>query len=246
MFSLITRIKALLKNKILWLSLGLISFLSGTIYLLYFTDLFILKEIRVLNNKKVSEKEVITLTGLKGGERLFSISAKELRKKILINPKIEEVIIVRHLPYTLEIKIKEREPLAIITQNNKGYLIDKKGVIIDTILPEDYQFYPVVEIKNEDFKEKFLNFLYWLKHHKNYLPVFENLSKVILDETKIILITKNNIKIYFPLVSEKDWTYFYKNLDKIMAYLYEKELIDKVELIRLDYPLGAALIKFRS
>lgn len=31
-----------------------------------------------------------------------------------------------------------------------------------------------------------------------------------------------------------------------MAYLYEKELIEKVELIRLDYPLGSALIKFRS
>jgi len=246
MFSLIKKTKNLLKSKLLWFSVSLISVFSGIVYLLYFTDLFILKEIKVLNNKKVTEKEVIALTGLKGGERLFSIPVKKIKKRILLNPKIKDVTIVKHLPYTLEIRIEEREPLAIITINNKGYLIDKDGIVIDTISPEDYQFYPEVEIKNEEFKEKFLSFLDWLKNYKNYLPVYENLAKVILEEDKIIFITKNQIKIYFPLISEKDWTYFYKNLDKIMAYLYEKELIDKVELIRLDYPLGSALIKFRS
>lgn len=219
---------------------------SAIIYLLYFTNLFLLKEIKVVNNKKVREDEIIALTGLKGGEKLFSIPLNEIRRKILLNPKIEEVTIVRRLPYTLEIKIKEREPLAIITQNNKGYLIDKNGVIIDTISPEDYQFYPVIEIKNEEFKNKFLSFLVWLKGCKNYLPVYENLAKVTLEENKLILVTKNNIEIYFPLFSEKDWTYFYKILDKIMTYLYEKELIEKVELIRLDYPLGSALIKFKG
>jgi len=246
MLSVIKKFINLLKNKILWLSLSPIFIIIGIIYLLYFTDLFVLKEIKVLNNKKISENEIIKLTGLKGGERLFSIPVKKIQKRILTNTKIEKVVIVKRLPYTLEIRVKEREPLAIVTKNNKGYLIDKNGVIIDTILPEDYQFYPVVEFKNKEFKDKFLNFLVWLKTHKNYLPVYENLAKIVLDENKIIFTTKNNIKIYFPLISEKDWTYFYKNLDKIMAYLYEKELIEKVELIRLDYPLGSALIKFRG
>ena len=246
MLSVIKKFINLLKNKILWLSLSLIFIIIGIIYLLYFTDLFVLKEIKVLNNKKISENEIIKLTGLKGGERLFSIPVKKIQKRILTNTKIEKVVIIKRLPYTLEIRVKEREPLAIVTKNNKGFLIDKNGVIIDTILPEDYQFYPVIELKNKEFKDKFLNFLVWLKTHKNYLPVYENLAKIVLDENKIIFTTKNNIKIYFPLISEKDWTYFYKNLDKIMAYLYEKELIEKVELIRLDYPLGSALIKFRG
>ena len=239
-------IKNLVKNKHFWFILSTISAFAGIVYLLYFTDLFILKEIKVLNNKKVTEREIIELTGLKGGERLFSIPINKIKERILLNPKIEEVVIVRHLPCALEIKIKEKEPLAIITQNNRGYLIDRKGVIIEPILPEDYQFYPVVEIKNEEFKEKFLNFLVWLKNQKNYLPVYENLATVTLEEDKLIFVTKNGIKIYFPLISEKDWTYFYKNLDKIMAYLYEKELVEKVELIRFDYPLGSALIKFRG
>ncbi len=235
-----------IKSRLFWPFFFFIFLILGIFYILYFTDLFVLKEIMVVNTKKISKDEIIKTTGLKGGERLFTIPIDNIRKKILINPLIEEVIIVRHIPNTLEIKIKERKPLAIIIQDNKGYLIDKNGVLITPIIPEDYQFYPVVEIKNEEFKNSLLNFLVWIKEHKNYLPVYENLSKVILEEDKIIFITKNNITIYFPLVSQKDWSYFYKNLDRIITYLYEKELIEKVELIRMDYPLGAALIKFRS
>lgn len=239
-------ITKIIKNKLFWIFFAFISLFSGIFYILYFTNLFILKEIVISNTTKISKEEIIKATELKGGEKLFTIPINKIRKKILINPLIEEVIIVRHLPHTLEIKVKEREPLAIIVQNNKGYLIDKEGVLLTPIIPEDYQFYPVIEIKNEEFKKSLLNFLDWIREHKNYLPVYENLSKVVLEENKIVFITKHDITIYFPLVSQKDWTYFYKNLDRIITYLYEKELIEKVELIRMDYPLGVALIKFRS
>ncbi len=239
-------IRKFIKNKIFWGILFTLSIIVGIIYILYFTNLFILKEIKVFNTKRVDKNEIIKLTGLKGGEKLFRISMNKLKKRILTNNNIEDVTIVRRLPGTLEIKIKEREPLAILVKNNKGYLIDKSGVILSGILPEDYFFYPVVEIKNKTFKKKLFNFLVWLKNNKNYLPVYENLAKIILAEDKLILITKNHLTIYLPLISEKDWIYYYRNLDRIMAYLYEKKLIEKIELIRLDYPLGEALIKFRS
>ncbi|WP_038055427.1 cell division protein FtsQ/DivIB [Thermodesulfobacterium hydrogeniphilum] len=239
-------IRKFIKNKIFWGILFTLSIIVGIIYILYFTNLFILKEIKVFNTKRVDKNEIIKLTGLKGGEKLFRISMNKLKKRILTNNNIEDVTIVRRLPGTLEIKIEEREPLAILVKNNRGYLIDKNGVILSGILPEDYFFYPVVEIKNKTFEKKLFNFLVWLKNNKNYLPVYENLAKIILAEDKLILITKNHLTIYLPLISEKDWIYYYRNLDRIMAYLYEKKLIEKIELIRLDYPLGEALIKFRS
>ncbi len=239
-------IKKFIKNKIFWGILFTLTIIIGIIYILYFTNLFILKEIKVLNTKRVDKNEIIKLTGLKGGEKLFRISMNKLKKRILTNNNIEDVTIVRRLPGTLEIRIKEREPLAILVKNNRGYLIDKNGVILSGILPEDYFFYPVVEIKNKTFEKKLFKFLVWLKNNKNYLPVYESLAKIILAEDKLILITKKHLTIYLPLISEKDWIYYYKNLDRIMAYLYEKNLVEKIELIRLDYPLGEALIKFRS
>lgn len=240
------KLKSLIKSWWFWGAISLIFVVLGILYILYFTNVFTLREIRVSSNKRITKEEVIELTRLKGGERIFLISLEELRERILSNKNIEEVTIARRLPGTLEIIIKEREPLAILEKDNKGYLIDKKGVILDRILPEDYFFYPVVKIHDEKFKEKLFEFLWWLKNNKNYLPVYENISQVILEENKAILVTKNHIKIYVPLVSEKDYVYFYKHLDRIMAYLYEKELIGKVEVIRLDYPIGQALIKFRE
>ncbi|RKX60681.1 MAG: hypothetical protein DRP29_02200 [Thermodesulfobacteriota bacterium] len=225
--------------------IGIILIIS-TIYILYFTDLFVLREIRILGNNKVSKEEIIKIINLKGGERLYRIPLTEVKKRILNNFKyVENVIIVRKLPSTLEINIKEKKPIGILLYNNKKYLIDKKGEIISEALPIDYDFYPFIEIKNEEFKSKFFQFLVWLKNNKTYLPVYENLSKIILSQNRLIFITRKNIKIYFPVISEKSWEYFYKNLDRIMAYLYEKGLIEKVELIRMDYPIGEALIRFK-
>lgn len=239
-------IRKLIKNPLIFGGSVLFFLVFTIFYLLYFTDLFLLKEIRITGNNKISKEEIIKFTELKGGERLYKISLSTIRKKLLKHPRIEEVLVIRHLPGLLEIRVKEKEPLAILIRDNKGFLISKKGDIISGILPEDYLFYPVVEIKNEEFKESFLNFLSWLKSNKSYLPVYESFSKIILEEDSITFITKNQVKIYFPLVMEKDWQFLYKNLDRIITYFYEKNLMDKVEVIRMDYPFGKALIKFRS
>lgn len=237
-----------LKRYKLFLGIALIlMFLSsGIVYLLYFTNFFVLKEIRVRDNKRISQEEVIKITGLKGGERLFGIDLKLLKTKLKKHPYIEDCVIVRRIPSLLEISLKEREGLAILIKENRGYLIDKQGVILGGILPQDYLFYPLVEIKDEEWKDKFLTFLEWIKHNKSYLPVFENFAKITLERDKIIFETKNHLKIYFPVSVMEDWVNLYKHLDRIMVYLYDTQMIEKVELIRLDYPFGQALLKFRS
>ncbi|MFN3568179.1 MAG: cell division protein FtsQ/DivIB [Caldimicrobium sp.] len=220
--------------------------LGFSVFILYFTDLFLLKEIKVYQNSRIPREEIIKLTGLKGGERLFRINLRSLQERLKAHPLIEEAIITRRLPYFLEIRVKEREGLAILVKDNRGYLVDKRGVIIGGLLPQDYLYYPLVEIKNEEFKDKFFLFLDWIKHNKSYLPVYENLAKISLEEDKIILKTKNHLLIYLPISMLENLIDLYKHLDRIMVYLYDNKLIDKVEMIRLDYPYGKALLRFRS
>ncbi len=223
----------------------LLGLLSGTIYVLYFTNFFVLQKIVVKGNRRVETREIIELTQLKGGERLFRIPLKKIRNRILTNSYIEDVIVARRLPDTLEIIVKEREPLALLKSKGRLYLVDAKGVIIGESLPQDKNLYPVVEIKNKDFEKKFLQFLQWIKNNTRYLPVYANFSRVVLGEDKICFYTRKGFVIYFPLVCEKSWEYLYKNLDRVLTYIYAKNLDDKIELIRMDYPLGEALIKFR-
>lgn len=228
------------------LSITLLALVISLTYALYFTDLFVVKEVKVSGGTKIGKEEVIKLTGLKGGERLFGLDLKEIKKKLEAHPYIEEVFLARRPPSVLEIVIKEREGLAILIQENKGYLVDKRGVIIGGIIPQDYIYYPLIEIKDETWKENFFRFLSWLKSNKKYLPVYENYSKITLERDKMVLQTKSHLKIYFPLGVVEDMARLYQNLDRIMVYLYENNLVEKVELIRMDYPQGKALIKFRS
>jgi cell division protein FtsQ len=244
--------KELLKNfqEKRWIYLGitaLILSLIGAIYIIYFSDLFLLKEIKVKAEGDFSKREIIKMSGLKGGERLYRISLEEVRKRIMKDPRIGNVIIARRLPCTLEIIIKEREPVGIIRKGREYYLIDRHGILIEKAKRENFDRYPVLVVKNKNEKNRLLSFLSWLKHNGMYLPVYENLKKIILKGDRVIFLTRRSgIRIYFPVKSEKNWKYFYRNLDRIMTYLYEKKLIHNVELIRFDYPTGEALIRFKK
>jgi len=216
------------------------------LYALYFTRLFVLKEIKVYGNVKVSKEEVLRMLDLKGGEILYRLDLAQLRERLKKHHLIEEVMLRRQLPSTLEVQVKERSPLAILVQNNKGYLIDRKGVILFEANPNDILYYPYVIIEDEKNKDIFFNFLAWLKQNKKYLPVYENLQKILLTKDKVVLNTKSHITIYLPLTTANELFTLYSYLDRIMTYIYDKHLEDRVELIRLDYPFGRALVKYRS
>jgi len=225
----------------------LVILLAGLmVYALYFTKLFVLKEIKVYGNAKVSKEEVLRLLDLKGGEILYRLDLDELRERLKKHHLIEDTILRRQLPSTLEVQIKERSPLAILVQNNKGYLIDRNGVILSEANPNDILYYPYVFIEDEKNKDVFFKFLEWLKQNKKYLPVYENLQKIFLTKDKIVLNTKSNITIFLPLTTTNGLFTLYSYLDRIMTYIYDNHLEDRVELIRLDYPFGRALVKYRN
>jgi len=225
----------------------LVILLAGLmVYALYFTKLFVLKEIKVYGNAKVSKEEVLRLLDLKGGEILYRLNLDELRERLKKHHLIEDTILRRQLPSTLEVQIKERSPLAILVQNNKGYLIDRNGVILSEANPNDILYYPYVFIEDEKNKDVFFKFLEWLKQNKKYLPVYENLQKIFLTKDKIVLNTKSNITIFLPLTTTNGLFTLYSYLDRIMTYIYDNHLEDRVELIRLDYPFGRALVKYRN
>jgi|GEM_PF-653365 cell division protein FtsQ len=215
-------------------------------YALYFTRLFVLKEIKVYGNVKVSKEDILRMLDLKGGEILYRLDLVQLRERLKKHHLIEDVMLRRQLPSILVVQVKERVPLAILVQNNKGYLVDRNGVILSEAKPNDILYYPYVFIEDEKNKDVFFNFLAWLKQNKKYLPVYENLQKILLTKDKIILYTKSHITIYLPLTTADELFRLYSYLDRIMTYIYDNHLEDRVELIRLDYPFGRALVKYRS
>jgi len=91
---------------------------------------FNIKIIQVLGNKNISKSGIISLSQISIGNNIFYINLKESENNILSNPYIYSAEIIRKLPSTLQINIKEREAVFYNVKDNKNLVIDKNAVVL--------------------------------------------------------------------------------------------------------------------
>lgn len=102
--------------------------LSFFVYMPFFT----LSEIKLDGAKYLTEEDILRVGDIYMGEQLFRLETDVVKSRLSKDLRIEEVSVRRKLPHTLEIKIKERRPLATIACDY-GYLdLDTNGIVIDS------------------------------------------------------------------------------------------------------------------
>lgn len=109
----------------------------------------------------MTEEELVALTGLKPGSNLFLLDLDEANKKLSALPEVRSVSIERRLPDTIEVGIKRRVPLFLVSvpgeadQANgsapetfvpgKSFLCDSEGVLMQPKrLSEEFLHLPVL------------------------------------------------------------------------------------------------------
>lgn len=98
------------------------------VYMPFFT----LSEIKLVGAKYLTAEDVMKVGNVYIGEPLFQLETDVVQSRLAKDLRIEEVSVRRHLPHTLEVKVKERRPLATIVCDY-GYLdLDKSGTVIDS------------------------------------------------------------------------------------------------------------------
>ena len=97
-----------------------------------YVPIFTLSEIKLDGAKYLTEEDILRIGNIYMGEPLFQLETDVVQSRLSKDLRIEEVSVRRRLPHTLEIKIKERRPIATITCDY-GYLdLDRNGTIIDS------------------------------------------------------------------------------------------------------------------
>ena len=97
-----------------------------------YVPFFTLSEIKLDGAKYLTEEDILRIGNIYMGEQLFRLETDVVQSRLSKDLRIEEVSVRRKLPHTLEIKIKERRPLATITCDY-GYLdLDTNGIVIDS------------------------------------------------------------------------------------------------------------------
>ena len=169
-------------------------------YILFYSPLFKISEVRVYNNKAVKTEDIkISLNEL--SQNIFLISKQELTDVItqgfprIVSVKVEKNIFTRKL----ELKITERKEVGILCEkvDNKCYYLDKDGVLFEeapqtsgTLILIINDFSEKEIIVGEAFiSQELINELTWVREY-----LFKSLEVSALD-FEIGLVSPNDLKV---------------------------------------------------
>ena len=110
------------------------------------SDLFLVRDITVRGNTRLSVGEVETLLEGIRGENVFLVDLEHYRRQVMDSSWVEQVAISRVLPGTIVVDVVERTPIAVARLNQQLYLVDRTGNIVDEYRAEHHAFdLPVVD-----------------------------------------------------------------------------------------------------
>jgi cell division protein FtsQ len=90
----------------------------------------------VRGNERLSEGEVLAVLSGMRGESLVWTDLDAWRRRLLASPWVREAALRRSLPSTVEVFVRERQPIGVGRINDDVYLVDEQGVIIDQYGPQ--------------------------------------------------------------------------------------------------------------
>jgi cell division protein FtsQ len=113
------------------------------VQLLREADFFRIDRIRVLNQQRVGQEEILALSNVRCGQNIFDLDLELIGRKIAENPWIASARVERVFPREVVIRVVERSPKAVI---NLGYLyyVDGSGEIFKLLEASDSLDYPVL------------------------------------------------------------------------------------------------------
>ena len=101
-------------------------------YIIIYSEVFNLKEIKVSGNQQMTEAEIIELSGLRLGENLLQIDKKTSENMITQGVLIKSAEIKRKLPNIIEVYVLERQEAVFITGTNQAFILDFEGIPLKT------------------------------------------------------------------------------------------------------------------
>ncbi len=191
-------------------------------------NFFQIKKIEIINNKILNDNSLLNLFDIefKGSSLLF-INNKKVNEILKDNLLIKRVELKKIYPNKLQIKVHEKEPIAIINK--------KEGRLYLTQTGEEIKFFKNSKLKDlPNIFGKQKNFIKIYSSLKNLqFPISEIKSFYYFDIGRWDIITKNKIIIKLPVEnfnkSLKNYMSIKNNINfenyKIFDYRIEDQLI---------------------
>ena len=115
-----------------------------TYYTLIISDYFRADVISIEGISHINEQEMMRTAGLFSGINILSVNVSKTRRQLLAHPWVADAQVMRQLPGTLGIVVKEHVPAAIFNMGRK-FIINTNGDIFKEFEPHDPVDLPVVD-----------------------------------------------------------------------------------------------------
>ncbi len=100
-------------------------------------DCFHVRTVSVKGNTRVSEQDIIALSGIRKDDSVLSVNLFTMEKRIRTHPWIQSAELERNLPSGIRIRVKEQEPMAVVKiENLADILINSQGMPFKEYSPE--------------------------------------------------------------------------------------------------------------
>ena len=102
----------------------------GLVSLLVYSPIFTLQKLNVKGAVYLTEDDIAYIARIQKGQPLFNLETAEVTENLLKDLRIESATVKRELPYSLNITITERVPVATVA-SEYGYVdLDRQGKVI--------------------------------------------------------------------------------------------------------------------
>lgn len=110
------------------------------------SDMFVVRDITVRGNERLSTGQVeMLLAGIRN-ENVFLVDFEHYRRQVMDSSWVEQVTLSRILPATIVVDVVERTPMLVARFNQQLYLVDRTGTIVDEYRAEHHAFdLPIVD-----------------------------------------------------------------------------------------------------
>jgi cell division protein FtsQ len=208
-----------MKNRIIIAVILLILLTTITIKENITISKFDLKKINIENTYLINEKEIRKLLDPIYNKNLIFLNNSEIEQALMQNNIIKSFYIKKKYPDTLEIKIIEKKPIAILFFNKKKFYLSENIELIDFKKIKGYENLPYIFGNKEEFKVIFNNLKridFPISLVKKFILFEINRWDLETYDNKVIKLPINNyiesLKNYLTLV-EKDIFKKYKLFD---------------------------------
>ena len=135
--------------------IGAIILIAGIVLILRFA-VFSVKQIFITGNTSIPAEEVIRVSGIRRGDSILSLNEKTVEERITSDYRLQFRYMVRELPSTVTLSVKEREPCCWLTYCGIMYVMDKNRMVLYESENPAEQPQDLVEIKGLEVRSNTL------------------------------------------------------------------------------------------